>query len=212
MNSGEASPLLRHVDLFGLTTSRAVERIWKERGLERLQEHVASGELAICGELPGRALVYERTREEVSSRRHIQEQQLLYLSFCLLGTTERRPITGHKVREIYPDFASGARHCVESGEAARLWRIFSPTTAAADVQTARHIRQAHLHALKRLPRESSFREMVLAGSYGFAVLMTDEKRASALRELLHERPLPPEVPLLVEVIPEQNYRFTAISK
>lgn len=206
MNSGESSPLLRHVERFGLTTTNAVEKIWKERGLETLQAHLESGELAICDHLEGGATVFERREQGPPVNQGVRIQRLLWLSFCVLGSTERRPITSQKLRSVYHDFTSGARHCTQVGDNALIWRAFFPTSHRADIQTARHIRQAYLHALRRLPKDSAFRALVTGGRYGFAVVMTDEKRASQLSSLLRERPLPDEVPILVEVIPEGHFK------
>ena len=119
----------------------------------------------------------------------------LLQAFCESST--RRIIPPREIRARFPDFTSFGLHCIEAGEKVCIWRVYTPLSARADLQTVRHIRQAHQRS-QRLPRESSFRELVAAGNYGFAVLLNEHKRAEYLRELLAERPLPPEVAVLVE--------------
>ena len=120
----------------------------------------------------------------------------LLQAFC--ESNERRIISPREIRARFPDFTSFGPHCIEAGERVCIWRVYTPLSSSADLQTVRHIRQAHQRS-QRLPRESSFRELVASGAYGFAVLLDDAKRGELLRELLRERPLEPAAPVMVEV-------------
>lgn len=130
-----------------------------------------------------------------------QDRDTLIQAFCYLDYPTKRVIPPQKIREQFEGFRSMGPHCIEGGETLRIWRVFTPTSPAADIETVRHVRQAYQHS-QRLRRSTPFRDLVDSGAYGFAVLLTDEARATRLRALFAERPLPDSVPFAVHVINE----------
>lgn len=198
MNSGDAEALIRHAETFGITTEAAVSRRWGARGAALLAELVASKRLEQGGHLSDGTTFYRIYQNARGKRGLPPQQRYLFLAFCVLRQVERRPIASHRIAERYPDFTSRALHCVENGTPPRIWRVYTPTSERADIQTARHIRQEYLKTQQHLPPDSTFRKLVAGGNYGFAVLLDDQARAHNLRQLLAERPLPPEIAATVE--------------
>ena len=175
MSSGEKERLLRHIITFGVTTDEAARRQYGEEGVGLLKLLLTEERIQNVGAVKAGDSVYTLHPNEClkrglplhypadfTKRPQALLQSYLVLAFCVLGDVERRIMRPQVLAESHPDFRSRGRHCIEGGATKRIWRIFTPLSPRADMQTARHISQAYQESQRR-PRDSAFRELVTGG-------------------------------------------------
>ena len=191
-----ADKILSHLAAFRVSTREIIENhLFEGRAVGRELWELSTEKGLIVGHqaLSFRRSYYQLTEHGASSlgvseywARPLGAQSIITnLSiawFCCMGKLERYRVERETLNEQLGFYVPNANHCVERGDARfRIYRVYVPMPETSVLVIMRALKEH----LAEYGENAALNRLIKKRAYGFAVLLSNPRRARALKTRIH---------------------------
>lgn len=205
--------LLEHVGRYRLSVRAVLRELFFETDaaagnvIQRLldQKRLQSRKVTNGGFSYYQPTLAECRRRKIPESRHEPlsagplHKALATLWFCCMSETKRKRVEEADLAAEFPGLSFKDPHCVESGDADRLYRLYVPGSTSGDANVFRELRKD----ANDLYNHATAHAWLARGEFAFAVLVETPTRKAKLEEALakERESLPTGAHVLVDIAP-----------